>query len=141
MKEFIDKLTKKLYENVKSKVCPDEACWAHLNKNCDNCDSKEIKVQDVILIANELAEEYKLFGNSEQVKVSEMPTGWISVSERLPSESGKYLVTAKNITGWWILDNNVFVCDYAHDTFIFQGWEDNEVIAWMPLPAPYTEGE
>lgn len=58
MKEFIEKLTKKLYENVKSKGCPDEACWAHLNKNCDSCDSKEIKVQDVIRIVNQLAEEY-----------------------------------------------------------------------------------
>lgn len=64
MKEFIDKLTKKLYENVKSKSCPNEACWAHLNKNCDNCDSKEIEVTDVIRIANELAEEMGVAKNA-----------------------------------------------------------------------------
>lgn len=114
MKEFIDKLI----ERLKKLPHAEEDMW--------------IWLIDAEVTIRELAEEYK---------VSEMPTGWISVSERLPSERGKYLVTAKNITGWWILENNVFVCDYAYDTFIFQGWEDNEVIAWCELPAPFKEGE
>lgn len=62
---------------------------------------------------------------------------WILCSERLPEQSGKYIVTVKNLTGYWILENNVFVCDYQYDEFIFQGWEDNKVIAWQPLPTPY----
>ena len=87
MKEFIEKLTKKLYENVKSKSCPDEACWAHLNKNCDSCDSKEIKVQDVIRIANELAEEYGKDINVTTIDAGELlGSGWIPCSERLPEE-------------------------------------------------------
>ena len=76
---------------------------------------------------NELAEEYN--------------NGWISVKDKLPTETGKYLVTVKKLTGYWILKNNVFVCDYQFDDFIFQGWEDNKVIAWQPLPQPYKENE
>ena len=92
-------------------------------------------------------EAYRDFGTLHQIRVlndryhklieTQRDNDWIPCSERLPSEKGKYLVTAKNETGWWILENNVFVCEYAFDTFIFQGWEDNEVIAWQPLPAPY----
>ncbi len=63
--------------------------------------------------------------------------GWIPCSEGLPEESGKYLVTVENLTGYWIMENNVFVCDYQYNEFIFQGWEDNKIIAWQPLPAPY----
>lgn len=62
---------------------------------------------------------------------------WIPCSERLPTESGKYLVTVKNLTRFWILKEPVFVCNYEFNEFMFQGWEDNEVIAWMPLPEPY----
>ena len=127
MKEFIDKLINELEK---------------LGEHClyMNNWQGQTAICDAIEIVNELAEEFATDINVG-TKVSEMPTGWIPVSKRLPSESGKYLVTAKNITGWWILENNVFVCDYAYDTFIFQGWEDNEVIAWCELPAPYTEGE
>ena len=32
------------------------------------------------------------------------------------------------------MKKNVFVCDYQYGEFVFQGWEDNEVIYWQPLP-------
>lgn len=67
MKEFIDKLKSRLEEEKKEAVA-NNVIWVY---------------SKVIRIVTELAEEYKLFGNSEQVKVSEMPTGWIPVSERL----------------------------------------------------------
>ena len=119
MKKFIEKLTKKLYENVKSKSCPDEACWAHLNKNCDNCDSKEIEVTDVIRIANELAEEYN--------------GGWIPCSE-LPEENGMYLCTVFHADDYvvWIMrfnDGEFLKPDDVED------W-NYELLAWMPI-APY----
>ena len=136
MKEFIDKLIERL-EEIEKPLDKEITRAFYEDKDTDNpryifAVGESHMIREAIKIAKQLAEEYK---------VSEMPTGWIPVSERLPSESGKYLVTAKNITGWWILENNVFVCDYAYDTFIFQGWEDNEVIAWRELPTPYTEGE
>lgn len=59
---------------------------------------------------------------------------WIPVTERLPEESGYYLITSK--------------CGDVFDTeirfFFFQHerrtkWKEGfgEVIAWMPLPKPY----
>ena len=69
-----------------------------------------------IEIVNELAEEYK--------------GGWISVNERLPKKKTWVLVTRKSgVVDIEMLSTN--------------GWisKIDEVIAWMPLPAPYTEGE
>lgn len=77
-------------------------------------------------------------------KLSELPPGtlfskghWIPVSERLPEENGQYLVTVKNLTGYEQLYNNVFECEFFEKDWIFKGWKDNKVIAWMPLPEPY----
>ena len=92
-------------------------------------------------IVQEVAEEYK--------------GGWIPCSERLPEESGYYLVTYHN----WS-DGN-FLPKYD-DTYVrrlhyqisehFVGWNypknvddraendcHKEVIAWQPLPEPFKE--
>ena len=158
MKEFIEKLTKKLYENVKSKSCPDEACWAHLNKNCDNCDSKEIKVEDVIRIVNQLAEEYKQQLPNDLMIVSSLPSlyslqdfeeeaiqrvvanannnGWIPCSERLPEDCTIYEVTAQ-------FGNGMCYTEFAYyDESRGEWWKHDDdglvnVLAWQPLPAPY----
>ena len=94
-------------------------------------------------IVHEVAEEYN--------------GGWISCSERLPEESGYYLVTYHD----WS-DGN-FLPKY-HDTYVrrlhyqisehFVGWNypkniddraendcHKEVIAWQPLPEPFKERE
>lgn len=139
MKEFIDKLTKKLYENVKSKSCPDEACWAHLNKNCDNCDSKEIKVQEVIRIANELAEEYGKDTNVFTIDAGELfNDGWIPYATdcKMPNEASRvwlsfttpiasFVKSAWYINGHFEWDN----CRRVKET----------PMAWKPynVPAPY----
>lgn len=86
---------------------------------------------DIEEIKKQAVAEY-LLENSDILK-----NRWIPCNERLPDKEGKYLVTVKNLTGYWIMENNVFVCDYQYDDFIFQGWEDNKVIAWQPLPEPY----
>jgi hypothetical protein len=52
---------------------------------------------------------------------------WIPVSDHYPEEKGRYLVTTKQKCvrfGIWL--------GYIED------WDG--VIAWMPLPEPYTEG-
>lgn len=160
MKEFIDKLMERLeeYEQERLKMydwqgqsatsdviviikdIADEyrTCY----KSCMECEAynKEKhycpKWCDVIKnTISELAEEYKLFGNSEQVKVSEMQTGWIPCSERLP-EADHYVLCQGN--------NSMFVA--CVDSFDGE-WRDNHcykrtaVRAWRELPAPYTEGE
>lgn len=64
---------------------------------------------------------------------------WISVSEKLPEKSVWVLVYCKTKDG------------YEYQTVLLRGkwngeWSDcddfcDEVIAWMPLPEPYKEGE
>lgn len=56
---------------------------------------------------------------------------WIPCSDRLPEGIGTYMTT---------LDYGKYGLAvgqrYYHGTLL--GWEDNCVIAWMPLPEPYT---
>jgi hypothetical protein len=69
--------------------------------------------------------------------------GWIPVSERLPEKSGKYLITIKNLTGFEMPKEYIFICDYFHaiKEFMFDSWEDNKIVAWQPLPPAYKEVE
>lgn len=112
MKEFIDKLIERLEEK------------AFIDYDEYYTDGGEclISISDVKEIVNELAEEYK---------VSEMPTGWIPCSERLPSVNGWYLVT--NTLG--IVQQQYWGANHWHKL------NDEFVVAWCELPAPYTEGE
>lgn len=68
---------------------------------------------------------------------------WIPVSEMLPKEAESVLLTVKD--NKLIHDNLVMTGCYTYE----QGWilngyidlVDLNVIAWMPLPKPYKEGE
>jgi hypothetical protein len=128
MKEFIDKLIERLEEE---------------KKYCSyNPQIRDEAINKSISIVNELAEEYK---------VSEMPTGWIPCSERLPEEnvldneyvepSDAVLVFTKynsyKVSRYW--GNRRNKRDYYD--WVDINYRVNEVIAWQPLPAPYTEGE
>ena len=104
-------------------------------------DTKAISIHKAIEIVKQEAEQYN--------------NGWIACSERLPEESGYYLVTYHN----WS-DGN-FLPKYD-DTYVrrlhyqisehFVGWNypknvddraendcHKEVIAWQPLPEPFKE--
>ncbi len=86
----------------------------------------------------------------------EPKTEWISVSERLPDEQGRYLVTTDYRT-YYIVEtanytNNLYKID-KHDFLDKKcaGWYDfdseygyyevERVVAWQPLPKPYSEAE
>lgn len=80
-------------------------------------------------IVQEVAKEY---GKDTNVRSN----GWIPCSERLPEDNQSVLVITKTGTIWTAF----------YDTFC-ETWIDNvtdnvlDVIAWMPLPAPYQKGE
>lgn len=81
---------------------------------------------------------------------------WISVKDRLPYLNGRYLVTveytdrrviqivgyAKNLSE---IDEYDFHDDRGDGWYLYDGeygyYTVNNIIAWMPLPEPYKEGE
>ena len=61
---------------------------------------------------------------------------WIPCSERLPEKNSEYLVTkVDHITDDSLLDIAVY-CDWIQNNNGF--YKADEVIAWMPLPKPYS---
>lgn len=63
---------------------------------------------------------------------------WIPCSERLPEESGEYLVTCLHHSGELWIEVDRF--DKNGGNSPYQWWRfDEKVIAWMPLPEPYKQ--
>ena len=146
MKEAFEKILERLDEELRKS---EERYYRYLddsNLPCmfDKSDIEEKRVdtiKEMLEIVQEVAEEYN--------------GGWIACSERLPEESGYYLVTYHD----WS-DGN-FLPKYD-DTYVrrlhyqisehFVGWNypknvddraendcHKEVIAWQPLPEPFKE--
>lgn len=140
MNEFIDKLISRLDEEKQENPCRNTQCkdCKYTNECYEGEKSFKVGFDNIEAIVTELAGEYKLFGNSEQVKVSEMPTGWIPCSERLPK-----------ILQWVLIQTTQGDMDVVRYNGETECWGNDfyhrvhprMVIAWQPLPAPYTEGE
>ena len=132
MKEFIEKLIKRL--NEKSK-------WvAYGNRDRDiGMTHKVVPFSDISDIVNELAEEFATdinVGNKD---------GWIPCSERLPQEPFGCLVTIMDCEPMTQTDfENILNYHVGYDGETWNDADGNaipfEVVAWQPLPAPYKEG-
>ena len=85
---------------------------------CGEYDTEYIKKDSVLSIVSEAEAEY---GN-----------GWIPCSERLPEKSGRYLVC---------IDGVAWIADFFNSTWFGKRYRYSNVIAWMPLPTPYKEGD
>lgn len=144
MKEFIDKLIERLEEKRKFL----ENTYLLSKKSYEVKKDAVARINELggaIEIVTELAEEYKLFGKTEQVK-----GGWIPCSERLPEDKQCVLVQVTKEYQLYYGDETpmcVMKFEKHDDCFSwkeigFDDWlRDDVVLAWMPLPAPYTEGE
>lgn len=65
---------------------------------------------------------------------------WILCSERLPEESGDYLVTVAHHSGELWVEVDQFNKEDSDSPY--QWWHfDEKVIAWMPRPEPYKGKE
>lgn len=75
-------------------------------------------------------------------KIGELPAiqpeRWIPCSERLPEESGLYIVT--NV-GRWVEPVGTRYYNIRADGGFWSGHPGDKVLAWMPLPEPYKEAE
>ena len=88
-----------------------------------------ITYNEMGIIIDTKAEEVAQPNSIPPVNPQELKTRWIPVSERLPEERGYYLTTTM----------------YHAVCFDYWGGEcfdrTEEIIAWMPLPAPYEPQE
>ena len=96
---------------------------------------------------------FDIMESIESLPSADRPTGWIPVSERLPDDDGRYLVTYPLLrrddlwvaTAWYgtpPMPNRPVKgkCFFVSD----DEWGDvpyDDVVAWMPLPEPYKGGE
>lgn len=80
------------------------------------------------------------------IEALEQEPKWIPVTERLPKDSGEYLVTVTDVEDKSYLHTDISWFAHPTDYDIEHGeWrelmEDEEIIAWQPLPEPYEESE
>ena len=64
-------------------------------------------------------------------------TEWIPVSEKLPSDSGNYLITVADLRLGHNGEHTVTMADFYAKAKKWNSIVD--VYAWMPLPKPYRE--
>lgn len=77
----------------------------------------------------------------------EKENGWIPVTERLPEEDGRYLVTFKNgikvcMVGYGSCKRTVLGYPIGHGWYSLeeaQYYAEDSIIVWMHLPEPYKE--
>lgn len=89
--------------------------------------------------------EYCDIAYKDEIEALPSAQAWIPVSERLPEEYGKYLVTMKSglVKEATYKPKRIYVnfregwsACYADGLFYH---DDSEIVAWMPLPEPYKE--
>ena len=86
-------------------------------------------------ILNSLSSLYPLQDYEEQAIEDALQSEphWIPVTEGLPKESGSFQVTTTH--------GKVAIYFFVADSISSHEYWERSVIAWMPLPEPYQEGE
>lgn len=86
------------------------------------------------LCEQEFCEKYYSEGRAKDFE--KLLPQWIPVTERLPEESGLYIVT--NV-GRWAEPVGTRYFNVREDGGFWSGHPGDKVLAWMPLPEPYRE--
>ncbi len=116
----------------------DASCTCHGGVHCNHypcndvqaiMDLPSVQLQD---IARDIA---TIIENEKDMRVVLKQPRWIPCSERLPTTKDDYIITVKDKSLKWT--------DYVEWNADYHWWEydDDMVIAWMPLPEPYKGEE
>ena len=124
------------------------------------CDSNLTAIYDVIAVIQQIKPRSKAIERIERGVYSLLPAQpeqrWIPCSERLPEEDVEVLITyrykeGEGDTSHAYIDITTYgqmyfggnkVGNHKHWRQPFEYFESNyEVVAWMPLPEPYKDGE
>ena len=147
MKEFIDKLIERLEEARKIAY----NTYDNYGLNVDL--GRAFGAENAIEIVNQLAEEYKrehivdlcnqICNKADEI-LQKKNNGWIPCSERLPEDRKEKLVylSSSRITiaiyNEHRLPHSGCAIGWGYDSSSgYIDFENETVIAWMPLPAPY----
>jgi hypothetical protein len=135
--EIVNELAEEHKDNV---IIDEQYCWqtCGATEHCKECNRLCNGSIDYYENYDFMAEEYKLFGNSEQVN-----GGWIPCDDRLPDEHERVLVTYEDR---YMGGGVIGVCDGMYiqvfgGTWSISAYCNNKcftVLAWQPLPAPYN---
>ena len=85
----------------------------------------------------------------DDLEEDEKENGWIPVTERLPEEDGRYLVTFKNgikvcMVGYGSCKRTVLGYPIGHGWYSLeeaQYYAEDSIIAWRPIPNPMKEDD
>ena len=123
--QAIDMAIKALKKNIQPETCPiTNGVCGYPIEDCCNCPN----IKAMLDLANKALEQ----------------TRWIPVSERLPKKTGWYFITFKVYGGGYA------VCElcyrkpenyWTRDDIRKKILDNDEVVAWMPLPELYKESE
>lgn len=91
-------------------------------QGCNKCNISKCEDRDALDIV-------------ESVVKKQMNNGWIPCSERLPEES------LNSVLGWDSYRNRCVFVQFWNGEFVLGNHESVNIIAWMPFPEPYKEGE
>lgn len=131
--EAVKEIVNQLAEEYKDKVIIDgqycfQTCGA--NEHCKECNRLSNGSIDYYENYNCLAEEYN--------------NGWIPCSERLPEKEMDVLVCFSNDINCVIAYRTKMMNTNLKDVWVNSSTAhiiSSNIIAWMPLPAPYQKGE
>ena len=135
LRDVKNRIIPKLAEEYKDKVMIDgQYCWqtCSATEHCKECNRLCNGSIDYYENYDFMADEYK--------------GGWIPCSERLPelTEGTEYFKQSKCCLvalKWWDGDITESVGWYNQSGVWNEDSKNCKVIAWMPLPAPFKEGE
>lgn len=135
-KKIIDKLKEYKYENFVERNSEQIQHCKDVG-DCEGIDCLLCVFDKAIKIVKREAEK---FGTDTNVGSN----GWIPVSERMPNQDGEFsdvLITCESIADGVFVQSAEFYIAADGEPVFDALYHYERVLAWQPLPHPYTKGE